>query len=149
VNLSLDRSLRLQYSVWVNPDAAQRSMFDFQYLLSFSFVSFLDLGMGSPPLSLEALYGPAMRGGRWGLNIAYFEKRLLELLEPSARLWSNRKTPKGRPPNKPIDRWKVERTFVWLQKKYRRLVVRWERKNRYWLGFVLLALCIIWIEKIL
>lgn len=65
------------------------------------------------------------------------------------RSWSNRKTPRGRPPNKPIDRWKVERTLAWLQKKYRRLVVRWERKNRYWLGFVLLALCMIWIEKIL
>ncbi len=63
--------MRLQYSVWVSPDVAQRSMFDFQYLLSFSFVAFLDLGMGSPPFSLEALYGLAGRGGRWGLNIAY------------------------------------------------------------------------------
>lgn len=65
------------------------------------------------------------------------------------RSWPDRKVPKGRPPNKPIDRWKVERTFAWLQKKYRRLVVRWERKNRYWLGFVLLALCMMWIERIL
>lgn len=65
------------------------------------------------------------------------------------RSWPNRKAPLGRPPSKPIDRWKIERTFAWLQKKYRRLVVRWERKNRYWLGFVLLALCLIWLDKIL
>ena len=65
------------------------------------------------------------------------------------RSWPNRKAPKGRPPGKPIDRWKVERTFAWLQKKFRRLVVRWERKNRYWFGFILLALCLIWIDKIL
>jgi hypothetical protein len=36
-------------------------MFDFQYLLSCSFVSFLDFAMGSPPLSLEALYGSVRR----------------------------------------------------------------------------------------
>lgn len=65
------------------------------------------------------------------------------------RKWPNRKPPKGRPPNKPMDRWKVERTFAWLQKKYRRLVVRWERKNRFWLGFVLLAMILIWIKKFL
>ncbi len=33
------------------------------------------------------------------------------------RSWPDRKVPKGRPPNKPIDRWKVERTFAWLQKR--------------------------------
>ena len=67
----------------------------------------------------------------------------------SRRSWPNRKQPRGRPPAKPIDRWKVERTFGWLQKKYRRLVVRWERRNRYWLGFVLLGMSLIWIERLL
>jgi transposase len=60
------------------------------------------------------------------------------------RSWQNRKPPKGRPPNKPIDRWKVERTFAWLQRKYRRLVVRWERRNKYWAGFVTFAVCLLW-----
>lgn len=62
------------------------------------------------------------------------------------RLWSNRKPPKGRPPNKPVDRWKVERTFAWLQRKYRRLVVRWERRNKYWKGFVMVAVCLFWLN---
>jgi hypothetical protein len=65
------------------------------------------------------------------------------------RLWPNRKQPVGRPPLKPIDRWKVERSFAWLQIKFRRLVVRWERKNKYWHGFLNLALCLLWVERIL
>jgi len=64
------------------------------------------------------------------------------------RSWPNRKTPVGRPPSKPIDRWKAERTFAWLQIKFRRPVVRWERKNKYQRGFLCLALCMLWIEKI-
>jgi transposase len=65
------------------------------------------------------------------------------------RSWPGRKPPVGRPPSEPIDRWKVERTFAWLQTKFRRLVVRWERRNKYWRGFLYLGLCTIWIEKIL
>ena len=66
-----------------------------------------------------------------------------------SRSWPNRKQPVGRPPSKPIDRWKIERTFAWLQIKYRRLTVRWERKNKYWRGFLCLGLCILWVERIL
>ena len=47
------------------------------------------------------------------------------------RTWPDRKPPIGRPPAKPVDRWKIERTFAWFQRKYRRLVVRWERRNKY------------------
>lgn len=65
------------------------------------------------------------------------------------RLWPDRKAPRGRPPAKPIDRWKVERTFAWLQRKYRRLVVRWERRNRYWEGFILIALCMFWVNLLI
>ncbi len=64
------------------------------------------------------------------------------------RSWQNRKPPKGRPPNKPVDRWKVERTFAWLQRKYRRLVVRWERRNKYWNGFVMFAVCLLWVNPL-
>lgn len=62
------------------------------------------------------------------------------------RSWPNRKPSKGRPPNKPVDRWKVERTFAWLQRKYRRLVVRWERRSKYWKGFVMFAVCLLWVN---
>lgn len=37
-------------------------------------------------------------------------------------------------------RWKVERAIGWLQRKFRRLVVRWERKYRYWQGFLTFSL---------
>ncbi len=67
----------------------------------------------------------------------------------SRRSWPDRKAPRGRPPAQPIDRWKVERAFAWLQRKYRRLVVRWERKNRYWEGFVLIAFCMFWVNLLI
>lgn len=60
-----------------------------------------------------------------------------------------RKRPKrGRPVAKPLDRWKGERTFAWYQLKFRRLVVRWERRNLYWHGFILFGLCFIWIQHL-
>ena len=49
--------------------------------------------MGSPPFSLEALYGLAGRGGRWGLNIAYkaVNKELAESeLDILENKWKNK-----------------------------------------------------------
>lgn len=54
----------------------------------------------------------------------------------------------GRPFSKPVDRWVCERTFAWYQRKFRRLVVRWERKNIYWHGFLSFAFCFMWIQKL-
>lgn len=65
------------------------------------------------------------------------------------RVWPDRKPPRGRPPATPIDRWKVERTFSWFQRKFRRLVVRWERRNVYWDGFVSVAVCMFWVNRLL
>jgi transposase len=65
------------------------------------------------------------------------------------RSWPNRKQPVGRPPSKPVDRWKVERAFAWLQSKFRRLSSRWERRNKYWRGFLCFGLCMLWVERIL
>ena len=39
-------------------------------------------------------------------------------------------------------RWKVERTFAWLH-RYRRLLIRWERRPDLHLGFLQLACCLI------
>lgn len=39
-------------------------------------------------------------------------------------------------------RWKVERTFAWLH-RYRRLLVRWERRAEIHRGFLQLACCLI------
>lgn len=45
-------------------------------------------------------------------------------------------------------RWKVERAIAWLQRKFRRLAVRWERKTRYWKGFLTFSLITFWIDKL-
>jgi len=62
------------------------------------------------------------------------------------REWQGRKKRRGRRPPTLVDRWKVERTFAWYQRKFRRLVTRWERRSLYWNGFLLLAVCIMWLE---
>lgn len=46
-------------------------------------------------------------------------------------------------------RWKVERAIAWLQRKYRRLVVRWERNLAYWKGFLNLSLIFFWVCRFL
>jgi transposase len=46
-------------------------------------------------------------------------------------------------------RWKVERAIAWLQRKYRRLVVRWERHLSYWKGFLNLSLIFFWLCRFL
>lgn len=46
-------------------------------------------------------------------------------------------------------RWQVERAIAWLQRMFRRIVVRWERKLKYWKGFLNLALTLFWIKRIL
>lgn len=45
-------------------------------------------------------------------------------------------------------RWKVERGISWLQRKFRRLVVRWERKKKYWEGFLNMGLIMFWVQRL-
>src|SRR5580700_5966448 len=45
-------------------------------------------------------------------------------------------------------RWKVERGISWLQRKYRRLVVRWERRMKYWEGFLGLGILLYWVREL-
>lgn len=45
-------------------------------------------------------------------------------------------------------RWQVERGISWLQRKFRRLNIRWERKMVYWNGFLNLSLIFFWMQKI-
>lgn len=45
-------------------------------------------------------------------------------------------------------RWKVERTFAWLKRKYRRLLMRWERLPSAWNAFTTLALIYFWKENL-
>jgi len=62
-----------------------------------------------------------------------------------------RKTKKnrGRPIKIAVPRFQIERCFAWFQRKYRRLVVRWERISACFNAFVSLATIHIWINRIL
>ena len=64
------------------------------------------------------------------------------------REWKKRKN-KGRPIKIETPRFQQERSFAWYQRKYRRLVVRWERITSYFDGFISLAMIHMWITKIL
>ncbi|MBP6219464.1 MAG: transposase, partial [Oligoflexales bacterium] len=45
-------------------------------------------------------------------------------------------------------RYVVERAFSWLQRKFRRIVIRWERLPKCFEAFVTLAMTMIWAQKI-
>jgi hypothetical protein len=57
---------------------------------------------------------------------------------------------KSKPRTKVLEkhRWKVERGISWLQRKYRRLVVRWERRMKYWEGFLMLGIIKYWMQEL-
>ena len=46
-------------------------------------------------------------------------------------------------------RWKVERSISWLQRKYRRIVARYERRIKYWKAFLKMSLIYFWMNKII
>lgn len=63
------------------------------------------------------------------------------------RTWKTKKN-RGRPIKISVPRYQQERCFAWYQRKYRCLVVRWERKKVYFDAFIDLATIHIWINKI-
>src|SRR5919206_3866660 len=64
------------------------------------------------------------------------------------RVWKS-KPPRGRPIKKDVPRFQAERTFAWFQKKYRRLVVRWERIAACFDAFLAVATIHIWIQRLI
>ena len=64
------------------------------------------------------------------------------------RNWKTKKN-QGRPIKISVPRFQIERCFAWFQRKYRRLVVRWERISACFNAFVSLATIHIWINRIL
>jgi hypothetical protein len=64
------------------------------------------------------------------------------------RVWKTKKN-RGRPIIKVVPRFQAERTFAWFQKKYRRLVVRWERITACFEAFLTLATIHIWVHRLL
>jgi hypothetical protein len=59
------------------------------------------------------------------------------------RVWKSQKN-RSRPITKVVPRCQAERTFAWFQKKYRRLVVRWERSVACFDAFLAIATIHIW-----
>jgi IS5 family transposase len=64
------------------------------------------------------------------------------------RVWKHRK-PRGRPIKKDVPRYQVERTFAWFQRKYRPLVVRWERLVACFNAFRAVAMIQMWVHKLI
>ena len=62
------------------------------------------------------------------------------------RVWK-RHRPRGRPIKKDVPRYQAERTFAWFQRKYRRLVVRWERLATCFNAFLTMAMVHIWVHN--
>jgi transposase len=64
------------------------------------------------------------------------------------RVWKPQK-PRGRPIKISVPRFQAERTFAWFQKKYRRLVVRWERLAACFAAFLAMATIHIWLQRLI
>ena len=64
------------------------------------------------------------------------------------RIWKTKQT-RGRPIKMAVPRFQAERTFAWFQKKYRRLVVRWERLAACFAAFLAIATVHIWIQRLI
>jgi len=64
------------------------------------------------------------------------------------RVWKSRK-PRGRPIKTDVPRYQAERTFAWFQRKYRRLVARWERLAACFNAFLTLAMIHMWVHKLI
>jgi|ERR1043166_671921 Transposase DDE domain len=64
------------------------------------------------------------------------------------RVWKTKKH-RGRPIKTTVPRCQAERTFAWYQKKYRRLVVRWERIAACFEAFLALATVHIWVHRLI
>ena len=64
------------------------------------------------------------------------------------RVWKTR-TPRGRPLTMEVPRCQAERPFAWCQKKYRRLVVRWERRSVGFNAVLAMAMIHIWVQRLI
>lgn len=69
-------------------------------------------------------------------------------IQPQIPRKKNAKKRVGRPPNMGAPRFQVERAFSWLQRKFRRIAVRWERLPHCFDAFLSLALTYMWIQRL-
>ena len=64
------------------------------------------------------------------------------------RVWKTEKS-RGRPIKMAVPRFQAERTFAWFQKKYRRLVVRWERLAACSNASLAMAMIHMWLHRLI
>jgi hypothetical protein len=64
------------------------------------------------------------------------------------RVWKTKK-PRGRPIKKEGPRFQAERACAWFQRKYRRLVVRWERLAVCFNAFLAMAMIHMWDQRLI
>ena len=64
------------------------------------------------------------------------------------RSWKS-KPPRGRPMKRDMPRFQAERTVAWFQKKYRRLVVRWERLAACFTAVLAMATRHLWVQRLI
>jgi hypothetical protein len=64
------------------------------------------------------------------------------------RVWKTKKS-RGRPIKMDVPRFQAERMVAWFQKKYRRLVVRWERLAACFTAFLAIATIHLWIQRLI
>jgi hypothetical protein len=64
------------------------------------------------------------------------------------RVWQTKKH-RGRPIKKVVPRFQAERIFAWFQKKYRHLVVRWERIAACFDAFLAVVTIHIWTHRLI
>ena len=64
------------------------------------------------------------------------------------RVWK-RRTPRGRPIKQAVPRDQAERTLAWFQRKYRRVVVRWERLAACFNAVLAMAMVHMWVHKLI
>ncbi|MEM1368631.1 MAG: transposase [Cyanobacteria bacterium P01_H01_bin.15] len=102
-------------------------------------------GPGRPKKRLKVLAGDKGYDAKW-LRAA-LRRRGNRGQMPKRRYKNKRK--KGRPIKVSEPRFQQERCFAWLQRKYRRLVVRWERLPQCFDAFLDLAVIHLWVSKII
>jgi transposase len=64
------------------------------------------------------------------------------------RVWKTQR-PRGRPIKQGVPRFQAERTFAWFQRKYRRLVIRWERIAACFKAFLAIAVIHMWVQRLI
>jgi len=101
---------------------------------------------GRPRKRVKVLAGDKGYEARWlssKLRKRGIRPQLLKKRRPGGR------KPMGRPIKKDAPRFQVERTFSWYQRKFRRLVVRWERIPSCFKAFLDLGFIFMWVQRLL